>query len=93
MYLYYLSILYVIEISIRCKYMSRMVAIELLQIIKDTPRITPSEMGGKLRFTTQYVRNTLRVLGELNLVKTPVRGSYIITELGSHVLINQEDEK
>lgn len=66
--------------------MGRMVAIELLQIIKETPRITPTEMGGKLRFTTQYVRNTLRVLGELNLVKTPVRGSYIITDLGVHVL-------
>ena len=69
--------------------MSRMVAIELLQLIKETPRITPAEMGGKLRFTTQYVRNTLRVLGELNLVTTQVRGSYVISKLGEHVLENQ----
>ena len=72
--------------------MGRMVAIELLQLIKDTPRITPTEMGGRLRFTTQYVRNTLRVLSELNLVNTPVRGSYIITNLGLHVLENQRDQ-
>jgi len=71
--------------------MGRMVAIELLQIIKETPRITPVEMGERLTFTTQYVRNTLRVLGELNLVKTPVRGSYILTELGNYVLASQNN--
>ena len=63
-----------------------MVAVEILMTILENPRITPQEISGKTEITPQYVRNTLRVLTELNLVETPVRGIYLITELGKHVL-------
>lgn len=63
-----------------------MVALELLRLIKQKPRITPNEMGHTLSFNTQYIRNTLRVLSELKLITTPSRGSYMITELGEHIL-------
>jgi len=62
------------------------VAVEILMTILENPRITPQEISGKTEISPQYVRNTLRVLTELNLVETPVRGIYLITELGKHVL-------
>ena len=61
-------------------------AVEILMTILENPRITPQEISGKTEISPQYVRNTLRVLTELNLVETPVRGIYLITELGKHVL-------
>jgi len=70
-----------------------LIAKEVLQIIKENPRITPSEISGKTDVTAQYVRNTLGVLTELSLVETPVRGVYLITELGKYVLSYLEKEK
>ena len=61
-------------------------AVEILMTILANPRITPQEISGKTEISPQYVRNTLRVLTELNLVETPVRGIYLITELGKYVL-------
>jgi len=63
-----------------------LVAIEILKAIKENPRITPMEISGKIQASAQYTRNTLRVLTELRLVETPVRGVYLITELGNYVL-------
>jgi len=45
-----------------------------------------AEISGRIDVTAQYVRNTLGVLTELSLVETPVRGVYLITELGNYVL-------
>jgi len=70
-----------------------LIAKEVLRIIKENPRITPSEMADKIDVTAQYVRNTLGTLAELNLVETPVRGVYLITELGDYVLSYLEKEK
>lgn len=63
-----------------------MVAIEALRAIEQNPRITPAEISEKTGITPQYVRNTLATMVELKLVETPVRGIYIITDLGKHVL-------
>ena len=59
-----------------------MVAIKILQAIKITPRITAKEISQETGIAVQYIRNTLRILAELDLVTTPARGNYIITELG-----------
>ncbi|MBA7490020.1 hypothetical protein ES702_00554 [subsurface metagenome] len=66
------------------------IALELLKVIKENNRITPGEMGNILTYSPQYIRNTLRILGELKLVKTPVRGSYMITNLGEYVMKHQD---
>lgn len=70
-----------------------MIAKEVLRIIKENPRITPAEISGKIDVTVQYVRNTLGVLTELSLVETPVRGVYLITNLGEYILRYLEKEK
>ena len=70
-----------------------LIAKEVLRIIRENPRITPSEISDKIDVTAQYVRNTLGTLAELNLVETPVRGVYLITELGEHILSYLEKEK
>lgn len=62
------------------------VATEILRVIKETPRLTPIEIAEQTRISTQYVRNTLRVLTELQLVETPARGVYLITKLGISLL-------
>jgi predicted transcriptional regulator len=61
-------------------------AIELLRAIDQNPRITPQEISEKLKINAQQVRNVLSVLAELKLVETPVRGVYLITELGKYIL-------
>lgn len=63
-----------------------MVAIEILKIVQENPRITPAEISQKMGISVQYTRNTLRVLSELELVATAVRGIYLITDLGKTVL-------
>lgn len=60
--------------------------VEILTVIQRNPRITPAEIAEKIEVTVQYVRNVLRVLAELKLVETPVRGVYRITDLGKYVL-------
>jgi predicted transcriptional regulator len=66
--------------------MRDMVALEILACMRDNPRITPQEIAAKTGISTQYVRNTLRVLTELKLAETPVRGVYLITERGLQIL-------
>ena len=63
-----------------------LVAVEVLKTISDNPRITPLEIAKVIKTSAQYVRNTLRVLTEINLVETPVRGVYLITVFGKEVL-------
>lgn len=63
-----------------------MVAVEILKIVEQNPRITPLEISKKLGISLQYIRNTLRTLTELKLLETPVRGVYVLTELGKHIL-------
>jgi len=64
----------------------RVVALEALKLIKENPRLTPSEISDQIKKSPQYTRNVLAILQELGLVNTPVRGVYMITELGEHVL-------
>ena len=45
------------------------------------------EISEILKMNPQQVRNILLVLGELKLVETPVRGVYLITEIGKYVLV------
>ena len=63
-----------------------LVAIEILRTIEQNPRITPAEISEKTGITGQYIRNTLATLLELKLLETPVRGIYVITDLGKYVL-------
>ena len=44
------------------------------------------EISQRLKMNAQQVRNILLVLTELKLVETPVRGVYLITDLGKHIL-------
>jgi len=67
------------------------IAKEVLETIHQNPRITPAEISNKTGITAQYIRNTLGVLTELKLVETPVRGIYLITELGKYVLNNLKE--
>jgi predicted transcriptional regulator len=61
-------------------------AVDILRTIDQNPRITPLEISQKLKMNAQHVRNILLVLAELKLVETPVRGVYLVTELGKCVL-------
>ena len=70
----------------------RVVALEALKLIREKPRLTPSEIADQIGRSTQYTRNVLVILQELGLVSTPVRGVYMITESGEHIL-NKKEEK
>ena len=63
-----------------------MTAIEILKLLKETPRLTPIMIANKLGRATSHIRNVLSVLLELKLVYTPARGIYEITELGNELL-------
>ena len=72
-----------------------MTAVEILKMLKKTPRLTPVMIASKLGKATSHVRNVLSVLLELKLVHTPARGVYEITELGNELLkeLSNGDEK
>lgn len=65
---------------------TKVVALEALKLVKENPRLTPAEISNRIKKSPQYTRNVLAVLQELGLVTTPVRGVYLITELGKSVL-------
>lgn len=65
-----------------------MTAIDVLRTIDQNPRITPMEISERLKINPQQVRNILAVLTELKIVETPVRGVYLITDLGKYILSN-----
>jgi len=59
-----------------------LVAIELLQALAETPRQAPAMLAKETGLNHQQIKTTLRTLAELQLVKTPARGIYMITEDG-----------
>lgn len=59
-----------------------LVAKELLEVLVAQSRLAPSELAEKTGLKHQQVKTTLRILAELLLVETPVRGIYVITEEG-----------
>ena len=61
-------------------------SVEVLEALKIMPRMSPSMISKKLEINAQYVRNDIRVLSELKLVKKPAHGIYEITSLGEVVL-------
>jgi DNA-binding IclR family transcriptional regulator len=63
-----------------------MPAIEILEALNKTPRLSPILVASKTGIAIQYVRNLLVVLLELKLVETPSRGLYQITDLGEYIL-------
>lgn len=73
--------------------MNYLTATRVLRTIDQNPRITPLEISEKLKVSAQYIRNILRVLTELRMVETPVRGVYLITDTGRYVLNHIENVK
>lgn len=69
--------------------MIKLTAVKVLRFIEQNPRVTPLEISHKLKISAQYVRNIVRMLTELGLVDTPVRGVYVITDLGKYILNKQ----
>lgn len=63
-----------------------LVALEILQLLQKKPRLTAPELAEKVGTSTQHIRNTLKTMKDLHLVATPIRGVYLTTELGTHVL-------
>jgi DNA-binding IclR family transcriptional regulator len=63
-----------------------MAAVEILKLLRETPRLSPMLIAEKLGMTPGVVRNVLMILSELRLVATPSRGIYQITALGKYVL-------
>lgn len=59
-----------------------LVAQRILEILDEKPRLPPLLISKLTGLSHQYVRTTLRTLSELNLVETPARGIYVLTEEG-----------
>jgi DNA-binding IclR family transcriptional regulator len=66
--------------------MALMPAIEILEVLHKTPRLSPILVASKTGIAIQHARNLLAVLLELKLVETPSRGLYQITSLGEYLL-------
>ena len=61
-------------------------ATEILQVLKDMPRLTPILIGKKMKRPPSVVRNVLVVLVELRLVALAARGLYELTSEGEELL-------
>lgn len=66
------------------------VARRVLQVLREEPRQTPSNLVKKLRVKGSTVRNCLVLLKDLKLVETPSRGLYQISFIGEKVLEETE---
>ena len=66
--------------------MFSLTAVEILQILRDMPRLTPILIGRKMRRPPSVVRNVLVILVELGLVSSAARGLYELTPEGEEVL-------
>ncbi len=67
-------------------YVISVTAIEILRVVRQTPRLTPILIAKMLNRPPSVIRNTLVVLLELGLVEAPARGLYQITPLGEYIL-------
>ncbi len=63
-------------------------AVEILQFIERNPRSSPIFIARTLLRMPGLIRNHLVVLSQLELVETPARGMYLVTDLGREVLRN-----
>lgn len=66
--------------------LGNLVALEILSILQKKPRLTAPELAEKVGTSAQHIRNTLKTLKDLKLVRTPMRGIYLTTDLGTRVL-------
>jgi len=67
-------------------------AIEILEIIYKHPRLNPRQIHSKRKLNVNDVGRILQILRETNLVNTPERGIYIITELGKDVFEGLQED-
>ena len=65
---------------------SPLTAIEILQVLKDMPRLTPILISRKMKRPPSVVRNVLVILVELGLVAPAARGLYELTSEGDGLL-------
>lgn len=63
-----------------------MTALEILQILRDMPRLTPLLLGKKMKRPPSVIRNVLVTLVELGLVVPAARGLYELTPAGKEIL-------
>jgi len=73
--------------------MFSLTAIEILQILRDMPRLTPILIGRKLKRPPSVIRNVLVILVELGLVSSAARGLYELTPDGEETLERAEKRK
>jgi len=66
--------------------MFSLTAIEILQILRDMPRLTPILIGKKMKRPPSVIRNVLVILVELGLVASAARGLYELTPRGGELL-------
>ena len=57
-------------------------ALQLLETLEKKPRLSPKMLVDETGLEYQKIKTTLRSLAEVQLVKTPSRGVYVITEAG-----------
>ena len=67
-------------------------AIEILEIIYKHPRLNPRQIHSKRKLNVHDVGRILQTLRETNLVDTPERGIYVITELGKDVFEGLQED-
>ena len=71
--------------------MTDKLSVEILKYIRNNPRASPLLIARSLLRRPGLVRNHLVVLTELELIEAPVRGNYLITDLGLLLLNNLRD--
>lgn len=61
---------------------SQKLAIQVLLFIQKNPRSSPLYIARSLLRRPGLIRNYLGFFSEIELIHTPVRGTYLITQLG-----------
>jgi len=68
------------------------VGLEILKLLKEKPRQSPTSMSKVLEYSTPSIKSSLVTLLDLNQVKRLSHGLYEITELGEYVLHQNVNE-
>ena len=73
--------------------MFSLTAIEILQLLRNMPRLTPILIGKKMKRPPSVIRNVLVILVELGLVSSAARGLYELTPEGEETLERTENRR
>jgi Mn-dependent DtxR family transcriptional regulator len=69
-----------------------MSALDMFNLIRNKPRLSPMEIAMELHYSPQHVKNVVSILSQVKLIEAPYHGSYRLTAKGEkyHEILRED---